>query len=772
MDTVDLASIQPRFETRYATQGRTVLAFGTDGFIAPGSSHGLFVHETRLLSRYRLLIDGQPPTPVALSNVEQHSWLGYFIALPPGIDPGPADRGSGQVTAAWQHTLEVRVSRYVGEGLHEDIDLTNFTQQATATFELALEVDADFADQVEASGAHRQQQGDISRAWRDADGVPELALDYRVEHRFRHHGTEGTARLLRGVRVRVPRADSPARWDAGRIAFRVTLPPQGRWHACVDVVACLDDAALPLQYGCRSFRPTGNDYDTKRAVFLAESTRLTAPGVDTLTPVVVGAVERAKHDLAALRLYDLDHGVRAWTMSAGLPLYVALFGRDSLTASWQAAMASPAMMRGTLLELAQWQGREVDDWRDEQPGRMLHEAHTGPLEMLNVNPRARYYGSATTSAFFPVIVAELWHWTGDRELVARLVPPALRALAWLDRYGDLDGDGFYEYRTRSEHGVHNQAWKDSEDAIVYEDGTQVRAPIATCEEQAFVYVGKLFFAELLWWLGERGDARRLFREAGELKRRFNDRFWLPHEGFFALGLDPDKRPIRSITSNPGHCLAAGIVDAALAEPTADRLIARDLFSGWGIRTLSSEHPAYNPYSYHRGSIWPVEHGAFGLAFMRYGLRAHLDIVTRAQFEAARLFPYYRLPELFSGHPRDLDHPFPALYPGANSPQAWSASATFQLLQAMLGLYPYAPLRTLLVDPQLPEWLPEITLENLHVGDATVTLRFFRTASGASDYRIVEQRGRLHVVRQPSPWSLTASAGERLVDLVTSFLPGR
>ena len=768
---MDLASIQPRFETRYATQGRTVLAFGTDGFIAGGSAHGLFVHETRLLSRYRLLIDGQPPTPVALSNVEQHSWLGYYIALPPGIDPGPPDEGSGQVTQAWQHTLEVRVSRYVGEGLHEDIDLTNFTQQATS-FELALELDADFADQIEAIGGRRRQHGEITRAWREVDGAPELALDYRAEHRFTHHGAQGVARLHRGVRVRVVRTDARPRWANDRIAFRVTLPPRARWHACLDILACGDGATLPLHYGCRSFAPPANDYDGKRGLFLAESTRFTAPGADTLATVVVGAAERAKHDLAALRLYDLDHGPRAWTMSAGLPLYVALFGRDSLTAGWQAALASPAMMRGALLELARWQGREVDDWRDEQPGRMLHEAHTGPLGALNVNPRARYYGSATTSAFFPVIVAELWHWTGDRELVARLVPTALRALGWLDEYGDLDGDGFYEYRTRSEHGVRNQAWKDSEDAIVYEDGTQVRAPIATCEEQAFVYVGKQMLAEVLWWLGERADARRLLHEAGELKRRFNDRFWLPFEGFFALGLDPDKRPIRSITSNPGHCLAAGIVDSSLAEATADRLIARDLFSGWGIRTLSSEHPAYNPYSYHRGSIWPVEHGTFALGFMRYGLPAHLDVVTRAQFEAARLFPYYRLPELFGGHPRDVDHPFPALYPGANSPQAWSASAVFQLVQAMLGLYPYAPLRTLLVDPRLPEWLPEITLENLHVGDATVTLRFFRTANGASDYRIVDQRGRLHVVRQPSPWSLTASATERLVDVVTSLLPRR
>lgn len=594
----------------------------------------------------------------------------------------------------------------------------------------------------------------------------------REEQPWQHHGDLGVARVHRALAVRVRRSDSTPSWQHGQLTFRTALPPRGRWHACLDYVPFIDGEWLVLRYGCRSFRPTGNEYDDKRQALLAEAARFRSPQAQMLAPVVIGALEQAKHDLAALRLHDADHGEQAWVMSAGLPTYIALFGRDTLTAAWQAALACPALMRGALLELERWQGRAVDDWRDEQPGRMLHEAHTGPLEALNVNPRARYYGSVTTSAFFPVVVSELWHWTGDRDLVGPLARTALRALDWLDRYGDLDGDGFYEYRTRSEHGVRHQAWKDSDDAVVYEDGAQVEPPIATCEEQGFVYLGKLHLAEVLWWLGDRDQARRLHREAGALKDRFNERFWLPYEGFFALGLDADKRPIRSITSNPGHCLATGIVDTRLAEPTADRLLSRDLFSGWGIRTLSSEHPAYNPYSYHRGSVWPVEHGTFAVAFMRYGLAEHLHAVCRAQFEAARLFPFYRLPEALSGHPRDEDHPFPALYPQANSPRAWSASAVFCFVQALLGLYPYAPLRALLVDPHLPEWLPEIAIEHLRVGEAVVSLHFFRKPDGSSDYRVTDQRGRLHVVRQPSPWSLTASTTERLVDALTSLLPGR
>jgi glycogen debranching enzyme len=307
---------------------------------------------------------------------------------------------------------------------------------------------------------------------------------------------------------------------------------------------------------------------------------------------------------------------------------------------------------------------------------------------------------------------------------------------------------------------------------VDEDGAQVDPPIATCEEQGFVYLAKLHMGELLWWLDRKDEARRLSADAGELKRRFNEAFWMDEDGFFALGLDATKRPIRSITSNPGHCIATAIVDQDRVLRTAGRLFADDLFTGWGIRTLSSRHPAYNPYSYHRGTVWPVEQGTFALGLYRYGLHRHVELLCRAQFEAAALFDFHRLPECFTGHTRDTEHPFPAIYPGANSPQAWSSSAVFNLLQALLGLYPYAPLRLLFVDPHLPEWLPEITLDNLHVGDAVVRIRFFRERDGSSDYRVVEQRGSLHVIRQPSPWSLTAGPVERLVDLLGSLLPGR
>lgn len=764
----NLVRLRARPDTLYLSRGRTVLATDRDGFIRDGSAHGLFVHETRLLSRHVVLIDGQIPQTNALSNVEQHSWLGYYIVPVPGV-LGERDSGSGQLQQASQQSLEIRISRVVGEGLHEDIDLTNFSQQPTR-FTLDVELSADFADLIE-TVSERQQQGAVERTWREISGPGwELEFAYSAERHYEQQGETGFARLERAVIVRVENAGSAAERSEPGIRFDVALPPLGQWHVCLRMLPRIDGVLLEPPRGCRQLTEARR-FHTK-SLFLSERTKFEGAGGDTLMPIVVGALEQAAYDLDALRLPDLDHGPRAWTIAAGLPMYVALFGRDTLTAAWEAALAGPEMMRGTLAELERWQGRETNDWRDEQPGRMLHEAHTGPLEVLNFNPRSRSYSSITTSAFFPVVLAELWHWTGDRDLVRQHVPAARAGLKWLEEYCDRDKDGFHEYQTRSKDGVTNQAWKDSGDAIVYEDGSQVAPPIATCEEQGFAYVGKLLLAEVLWWLDDRAEAKRLLRSAEELKKRFNDRFWMEDLNYIALGLDADGRQIRSITSNPGHCIATGIVDGALVSKTADRLMLDDLFSGWGIRTLSSWHPAYNPYSYHRGSVWPVEQATFVLGFVRYGLHRHAERLSRGFFEAAALFDFYRLPELFSGHQRGEAHPFPAMYPQANSPQAWSASAVFCVIQSLLGLYPYAPLNLLLVDPHLPEWLPELTLRDLRVGQSRATIRFFRSASGATDYRVHEVIGHLHIVRQPSPWSLTASFGERLRDLVGSAVPGR
>ncbi|XXX82546.1 hypothetical protein WMF30_27710 [Sorangium sp. So ce134] len=284
-----------------------------------------------------------------------------------------------------------------------------------------------------------------------------------------------------------------------------------------------------------------------RGTFHHRATSFSVPGAGTLSHTVVSVLDRARRDLIALRMYDIDQDERSWTVAAGLPIYIGLFGRDPLAAGTQAAALTADILAGTALVLPRWQGRVVDDWRDEQPDRMLHQARDGALSALNDNPLGRTYASATSTMFYAVAASELWHWTGDRERVGRLIEPALRAMRWIDEEGDLDGDGFYEYEPRSSASIQNQGWKDSDDAIVHADGSQVRPPIGTCEMQGFVFLSKLRLSELLFWFGRKGDARRLFDEALDLQRRFNDAFWMPDARTFAMGLGPDKRQIRSIS---------------------------------------------------------------------------------------------------------------------------------------------------------------------------------------------------------------------------------
>jgi len=758
-----LIRLRVRPGTNHVSSGRTVLATDDNGVLAPQLDRGLFVHETRLLSRYRYLIDGVEPQAVSASNVDQRSWLGYFIVPAPG---GEIEKERDPISGAAQEAVELRLSRYLGDGMHEDVDLTNFARWPVR-LELTLELESDFADSSE-TGGDRRQTGRKSSVWAAGDQTWELTTTYEARRRYAHQGEAGEARIRRGLGIRFSNATTPPRRKGGRIRFSIHLEPRERWHCCVDLTPRIEDQALPPMYGCRSFVAPDNEYERRTAVFLDEATRFSSGESGTLAPVVVGALDQGKRDLAALRLFDLDVGDHAWTVAAGLPLYVALFGRDTLTAAWEAAPVSTSLMRGTLPVLAARQGRARDDWRDEQPGRMLHEAHTGPLAALNFTPQGRSYGSLTTSGFYPFVVAQLWHWTGDKAQVEPFLEPAISALKWLDDCSDRDGDGFFDYRTRSIMGTENQGWKDSGDALVHADGSEAVKPIATCEEQGVAYAAKLNLAEVLWWFGRRDEAKRLADEATELKKRFNAAFWMEDEGSFAMALDADGRQVRSIGSNALHCVATGIADTSLVTRTLDRLFADDMFSGWGVRTLSSDHPSYNPYAYHRGTVWPVEHGPFAVGAYRYGCHNRVEQICRAQFETAALFDHYRLPECICGHARDADHPFPAVYPAANAPQAWSATTPYTLLQALLGLQPYAPLKMLFIDPQLPPWLPEITLSRMRVAEAVVSLRFFRRPDGRSDYEVLDKQGSLHVVRQPSPWSLTADFGERARDILAGL----
>ncbi|MGH9477908.1 MAG: amylo-alpha-1,6-glucosidase [Terriglobales bacterium] len=760
----DLTRLEARPHQLTASHSRTVLICDRDGMITDPARHGVFIHETRMLSHYGWRLNRDLYCAEA-SAVRQNSVLVYAITRPRRLERGysGAVHGHGGARDATEETIELRLATVLSDGLHQDADITNYTihpQTVTA----ALEFDCDFAGLDEVIAGRRQQHGRRERRIEASSGGLAVGWRYTAHHRGRQ--------LERSARLSFTGLPHGARCDGRRLRFTLRLAPGATAHLCIELSAQIEQQELKPFLGCNSL----NQADERQLDYLRTTALISQPPQPQTT--VERAVLRARHDLAALRMNDLDRGglvdgggngsASAWVPAAGIPNYVATFGRDILTAAWQSALLGPEIMRGSLRLLSEIQGTRNDPWRDEEPGKMLHEAHTGPLAVLDYKPQGRYYGSFNTSPFYVIVLSEYLHWTGDRAGTLAHMDAAQRAMQWMERYGHPGHKHFYAFQTRSSQGVKNQGWKDSGDALIYPDGRIVPDPIATCEIQGYAYEAKLRMVELNWLAGERAAAARMLWQAHELKKRFNDAYWMEDEQYFAMALDPHRCPVRSVGSDPGDALATGILAPERVAPTVERLFAPDMFSGWGIRTLSSRHLAYNPYSYHRGSVWPAENAAIGVGLRRYGYTGRLAQLLQAQMEIAERFQFVRLPEVIGGHGKSDAQPFPPVYPKSCSPQAWSAGAPVIFLQMLLGIYPYAPLHTLFLDPQLPEWLPEVTVERLRVGEAICDIHFRRQPDGTTDYEIKRLEGRLHAVRQPSPWSVFASPSERVEDFIGSL----
>ncbi|RMF67120.1 MAG: hypothetical protein D6742_08270 [Cyanobacteria bacterium J069] len=429
-------------------------------------------------------------------------------------------------------------------------------------------------------------------------------------------------------------------------------------------------------------------------------------------------------------------------MSAGVPWFSTLFGRDSIIAASQTLILDPTIARDTLNILAHYQGKQYDDWRDEQPGKILHELRTGEMARCQEIPHTPYYGTVDATPLWLMLYAEYYAWTHDQETLERLWPNALAAMDWVDE--NLKETGYLAYARRSSRGLQNQGWKDSGNCIVNRRGELAEGAIALCEVQAYVYAAKVRLAEIAR-LKKRIDlADRWLDEAQALKTRFNQDFWVTDLDFCALALDGEGKPVDSITSNPGHCLNLGILDEDKALSVAERLQAPDMFNGWGIRTLSSLSPAYNPMGYHIGSVWPHDNSMTVLGLRSLGLIDQALEVTQGIFDMTRCQPYHRPPELFCGYERTADHS-PVQYPVACSPQAWATGAIFQLLLTMANLVPDAPNNCLrILDPALPDFLQHLSLHNLRIGQTLLDLEFERVGS-ATACRVVKKRGNLRVV---------------------------
>ena len=700
-------------------QGSTFMVTDLNGEMVTEGDLGVFSNDTRFVSHYAIFANGEPWTRLTSSTTTYDAVRIYLTNPSFSTEDGEVPSG----------TLALTIRRVVEEGIHEDLDVANYGLQPVR-FNLEIALRSDFADLFEVKAHKFVRRGRILSVWDEGHGDLHTSYTNRDFHREFIYSPFNS--------------DSRPHYANGRITFEIALAPGARWHSCCDYLLVQGERVRAPVHE-RKHEHIETEIDELQRRWHQQATKLTSANED-----VYRLYRQSVEDMGALRLYDHDFGPDVWLPAAGVPWFVTIFGRDSLIVSMQAMMVHTGLALGALKKLAEFQATERDDWRDAQPGKILHEIRFGELAHFRRVPHTPYYGTADATPLYLVLLHETWKWLGDASILREYRDVALRCLEWIDRYGDLDGDGFQEYQTYSPQGYENVGWKDAGDAVVYPDGSQVKQPKALCELQGYVFDAWLRTAEVFEALGEPERAAELRRKAADLQRRFEEAFWCEDIGFYAFGLDPDKQPIKTIASNPGHCLWSGIATPEHAAHVVRRLLEPDMWSGWGIRTLSSRNPAYNPFSYQLGSVWPHDNGIIALGFKRYGFTAEAARVFRDISEAGSYFVRQRLPELYAGIERQPGN-FPVLYLGANVPQAWAAGTVFQLLQAVLGLQADAPNGRCYVDPRLPRWLPDVTLRHVKVGKATLDLRFWRERE-RTRWEILEQQGEIQVQEKPwLPW---------------------
>lgn len=754
-------------------EGDVFLLCHENGDVFGNTGLGLYYEDTRYVSRLVLKVNGESPPLLNFSGYR--NFMGTFqyandtMRLPDG-------------TILLPQTLSIRRSRFISNGLHERIGIVNFNRFAVP-ISLTLTFGSDFRDIFDVRGFPREEWGQLlpPEVKESSQGTTESGTSKKLL--LRYLGLDGIPRTTEvifeeppdAVEVSVPESTTPVVEPGimvpvvGAPAYHIIIEPPTAtvtWNLTLEphTPASLafhlaprsgDEEAQPMWLT----GPPGGEQEPDYSNAPAANSKLQTPnspdgrfdmavrhmaasyrswdtvstGFSTDNEEFNALLKRSKYDLRVLsepiemRTPGKQGKETGYFPSAGIPWYVCPFGRDSLTTALQTLSLNPLIAVGTLKTLATYQGTREDPWREEQPGKILHELRRGEMARLGMVPHKPYYGTVDATPLFVLLFVETMNWLNDDALYAELLPNVWRAIEWIDRYGDVDGDGLIEYVASTSHGgIRNQVWKDSGDSIQFPDGTLAETPIAAVEVQGYVYAAKLGFSKLLRRNGEARAAERLEAEANALKVRFNEQFWMPEERFFAQGLDKDKRPIPTITSNPGYSLWCGIADEEKARLSAQRMVQPDMLSGWGLRTISAASPSYNPMSYHNGSIWPHDNSLVAAGLKRYGHHDEANMIITQVVEAAQHFLYDRLPELYCGFAKDQIYGTgPAEYPVSCSPQAWAAAAPVLMLQTLLGLRADASQNLLHVNPKLPDWLKSVTASSLRVGAARVDLHVER-----------------------------------------------
>jgi glycogen debranching enzyme len=683
---------RPVVPLRVLKHGDCFAVFDPRGNIVPGdaSEEGVYHDGTRFLSRFELLLFGHRPLLLSSTQGVDDAVFEADLTNPDVLRDGHVVLARGEINVS-------RTRALWNACCVERIRVTNYGL-ARVEVPISIRFDADFADVFEVRGTRRARRGERLPDARDHDYV----LGYR-----------GLDHVERRTRLQWNRP--PDVLEAGRATFFLLL--ESKETATIELSASyeIDGADLPA---CRVSQPFDD-------VIALEGQRLAAQGalccrVLTSSPMFNRWLDRSAADVQ-LMLTDTKHGTYPY---AGIPWFSAPFGRDGLITAFELLWVNPAIARGVLTFLAATQATSFSDAQDGQPGKILHEMRGGEMAALGEVPFGRYYGSCDATPLFVLLANAYYERTGDAAFIDQLWPHLVAALEWMRTSGDPDGDGFIEYFRRSESGLINQGWKDSHDSIFHADGSLAEGPIAPCEVQGYAYGAWKGAAQLAALRGDRHDADQWLSRAEHLRERFEQAYWCEELDTYALALDGFKKPCRVRTSNPGHCLFAGIASPDRAERVCGTLMSDASFAGWGVRTVGDGESRYNPQSYHNGSVWPHDNAIIAAGMARYGFTASAMRLLKAMLQLSEAVDLHRLPELICGFPRRGRQP--TLYPVACAPQSWAAGAVFLLLTAALGMQIDAPARRISFSRgRLPESIEWVRLTDLTVGDARVELRVER-----------------------------------------------
>lgn len=669
--------------------------------IVNNSGYGLYFKDCRFLSGYLLKIMGMSPTPI-LSNDERGYQSLVVITNPEFLDC------KGDTID--KETILISRNTVIPGYILETLTVENFNP-ANVTLNIIMEFDSDFNDIFTIRGITEPAGGAL------------LPVAYHDgEMRLSCTGKDGHLR-----ETMIVFDPAPANVNEKSCTFQLSLKPHETQVIKVQIFA--SDTA-PGQQSLKEPVDVGQEMNKILRSYIAAVE--CCNNIPTSNNIFNSIMERSLADLTMMRMSQYGHIYH----SAGVPWYDALFGRDSLISALQLLPYDVGPARSTLLLNARYQGLKYDDWTEEEPGRMLHELRVGEMANLNLIPQRPYYGTVDATPLFLILLTEYIDWTGETGMLKRLETNVDTALRWIDRCADIGGRGFTSYAVKSGLGIYNQGWKDSFDSVSHSDGTLAKKPIALAEVQGYVYMAKKRLSPLFKLIGRDSDAARLNREADDLKERFNREFWMSDRNYFAQALDAESI-CDVISSNPAQCLWTGILDDRYVKLFVARLFESDMFTEWGIRTLSSAEKRYNPLGYHNGTIWPHDNSIIAMGLRKYGFVHELSVIFTGMYEAARMFTNYRLPECFGGFPRSK-YSLPVKYPVACSPQAWSSGAIPHMLTACLGLVPDALNgRLRLNKPHLPSWLNKVQFNNLRVGDALISL----------DFRRIEDKTMVNVARK-------------------------